>query len=59
VSAQLRSNGVARLMWLTVMNHIHFVQEPYLDLEAEIAFNPEGMMRLKGIRAVTFNQSGI
>jgi hypothetical protein len=46
-------------MWLTVMNHIHFVKNPYLDLEAEIAFNLEGMMRLQDIGAVTFSQSGI
>jgi hypothetical protein len=46
-------------MWLTVMNHIDFVQDTYLDLEAEIAFNLEGMMRLDRIRAVTFSQLGI
>jgi hypothetical protein len=59
VSGQLRSHGVAHLMWLTVMNHIHFVKNPYLDLEAEIALNAEGMMQFKSIRAVTFTQSDI
>lgn len=58
VSGQLRSHGIAQLLWLTVMNHIHFVQNPYLDLEAEISFNPEGMMQFQSIRAVTFSQSG-
>jgi hypothetical protein len=59
VSSRIRSNGIARLMWLTVMNHIQFVNNPNLDLEARIALNIEGMMRLRGIEAVTFNKSGI
>ena len=46
-------------MWLTVLNHIHFVLNPHLDLEAEVAFNFEGMARLHDIKAVTFSQSGI
>jgi len=41
------------------MNHIQFVKNPYLDLEAEIAFNAEGMMQFQSIRGVTFSQSGI
>jgi hypothetical protein len=59
VSGQLRSHGIAHLMWLTVMNHIQFVKNPNLDLEAEIAFNAEGMMQFQSIRGVTFSQSGI
>jgi hypothetical protein len=59
VSGQLRSQGIAHLMWLTVMNHIHFVKNPYLDLEAEISFNAEGRMQFQSLRAVTFSQSGI
>jgi hypothetical protein len=59
VITRIRRNGIARLMWLTVMNHIRFIKNPYLDLEAKIAFNPEGLMRLQSIRAVVFNKSGI
>jgi hypothetical protein len=59
VSGQLQSHGIAQLMWLTVQNHIHFVENSYLDLEAEIAFDPEGMMRFQNIRAVAFSQLGI
>jgi hypothetical protein len=45
-------------MWLTVMNHNQFVKNPFLNLEAKVAFNPESLMLLQGIRAVAFGQAG-